>query len=183
MNSQTSSVKSTPEFGRTFSLLFLVIHQIPTIWQPRVEALQAIAVAALGEAAPRLARRCLAREDAALALLRGVYADETGDMSGLFISGDFEVLPWVDGALYLGRDTDAPSLLLPTTLRPDVPLAWFQSALLRQMTQFGSAPAPPLAVCPAQGVVISLAEARPIDRTRLELWLSCADQLPAEVIA
>lgn len=39
-------------------------------------------------------------------------------------------LPWVDGAQYLGRDPDAPGVLLPTRLQPGVaPDLWARRAL------------------------------------------------------
>ena len=41
-------------------------------------------------------------------------------------------LPWVDGIEYLGRDPEAPALLVPTAVRPDVPMALFERALLRR---------------------------------------------------
>ena len=41
-------------------------------------------------------------------------------MSPVVVLGATEALPWVDGVNYLGRDPDAPRLLLPTMLRPAV---------------------------------------------------------------
>jgi hypothetical protein len=55
----------------------------------------------------------------------------------LLVVGD--ELPWADGVVYLGRDPDAPKLLLPTTLMPEVPVDLFERALLHK---FADAAAP-----------------------------------------
>lgn len=148
---------------------------ISVAWHPRPSPLEACAVAASGVAARTLALRCLARDDEQLAALRGVSVGR----DGLILLGDFGVLPWADGALYLGRDDQAPSLLLPTTLQPDAPLALFERTLLHQLQTApqpdnANAQTPPLAVWPSQNAVVSLSQARPLDRARLQTWLDAA---------
>lgn len=148
---------------------------ISVAWHPRPSPLEACAVAASGEAARTLALRCLARDEEQLATLRGVSVGR----DGLILLGDFGVLPWADGALYLGRDAQAPSLLLPTMLQPDASLTLFESALLHQLQKAAqsheaNALTPPLAVWPSQGTVVSLSQARPLDRVRLQMWLDPA---------
>lgn len=80
--------------------------------------------------------------------------------------GEEKLLVWVDGVIYLGRDEAAPSLLLPTTLEPDVPPALFERALLKRLHH-----AAPIAVLPAQQIVTSVSSARPISRQTLIAWL------------
>ena len=157
------------EYGRIrpYSLFILLVTSfISVVWQTRDDALQPLAVGAFGGAARVLVRRCLARDDEVLALLRGVAVEK----GGVIFSGDAEQLPWADGARYFGRDDAAPSLLLPTTLQPDVPLSLFESALHRQVG-VSSASAPPLLVWPEQKLVASLCDARPVVRARLLEWL------------
>jgi hypothetical protein len=85
-------------------------------WLPREPPLEACAVVAFGEAAKKL------RVPKSMPCIR------TAEMV-LLIGDD---LPWADGVVYLGRDPAAPKLLLPTTLRPDVPLDLFERALLKK---------------------------------------------------
>ena len=130
-------------------------------WQTREPPLQACAVVARGEIARQLAHRVLEASDEQLARWRGVANDEL-----LILLGERDELPWADGAMYLGRDEHAPSLLLPTTRTVQVPVALFERALLIQMAEH----APPFAVF-AEAQVISLAGARPISREVLSRWL------------
>jgi len=136
-------------------------ERISVAWRPRTTPLDAVGVAARGEAARSLARRLLARDDEALARLNGVAAPEL-----LVVLGDSADLPWVDGAVYLGRDAAAPSLLLPTTREPAVPLPLLERAFARA----ADAP-PPLAVLLDPPLLASAQAARPILRTTLQGWL------------
>ena len=136
---------------------------LPIQWLPRPEPLRPTALAAQGQAALVLARR----------LLRDLDREEPLGLSGtasadlLILLGEAESLPWVDGVQYLGRDPDAPSLLLPTTLAPSVAPSLLERAFLRRFPGL----APPLAVLPSLACVASAAEARPLDRERLRAWL------------
>lgn len=136
--------------------------QIETRWRARATALAPLAVAACNEVAIAFAHRLLSLDDEALARLKGVAGERL-----LVALGDEELLVWVDGVTYLGRDEAAPSLLLPTTLEPDVPLALFERALLKRLNH-----AAPIAVLPAPPVVTSLSSARPISRHTLTGWLT-----------
>lgn len=133
-------------------------------WRPRRTPLDPVGVAARGEAARALARRLLAREDEALARLNGAAAPEL-----LIVLGDSAELPWVDGAVYLGRDAAAPSLLLPTTREPSVPLPLVERACSRTV----EAP-PPFALLLDPPLLTSLQAARPVLRTTLQSWLDRA---------
>lgn len=129
---------------------------------PRGVPLEPRAVFGFGAAAHALAERLLRRDDAALATLRGLsWAD------GLLVLGLAADLPWADGVSYLGQDPQAPRLLLPTQLRPDVPLDAFERALLRQ----GGPIEPPIAVLSNPSRLVSVVPARTIARARLVAWL------------
>ena len=138
-------------------------ERIPVEWTSRGEPLSPTAVVALGAVAVALARRLLREEDERLARLHGVSGTER-----LVVLGSAEDLPWVSGVHYLGKDPEAPSLLLPTTLAPSVPAALLASALVARFPS----EKPPLAVLPETREVISVQAARPRDRTRLEAWLA-----------
>jgi len=136
--------------------------QIQTKWRARATALAPIAVAARNDVAIAFAHRLLTLNDESLARLKGVAGQ------GILIAlGDEELLLWVDGVIYLGRDDAAPSLLLPTTLEPNVPVALFERALLKRLSQSA-----PIAVLPAlPPIVTSVSPARPISRETLTAWL------------
>jgi hypothetical protein len=136
-------------------------EEISVVWRPRTAPLDPVGVAARGEAARSLARRLLAREDEALARMSGAAAPGL-----LVVLGESADLPWVDGAVYLGKDTAAPFLLLPTTREPAVPLPLLERAFARA----AQAP-PPLAVLLDPPLLASLEAARPILRSTLLRWL------------
>lgn len=123
-------------------------------------------VVARADSAVVIAQRLLTRTDDELEQLEGVQAHDL-----LFLVGTPELLPWADGAMYLGRDPSAPALLLPTTLMPSVPLALLEQALLRQGAQ------PPLAIVPQWGKVLSFSQARPVARAVLQAWLNQRGQV------
>ena len=130
-------------------------------WLPREPPLEPRAVVAEEEAAHRLAARLLERPDESLGSLQGVSGPGL-----LILLGPADDLPWVDGASYLGRDDSAPSLLLPTALRPSLPVALLERAVRRQ---FADA-APPVALLPGTARVVSVAPARAVDRKSLLAW-------------
>jgi hypothetical protein len=109
-------------------------------WRPREPPLLPCAVAAQGDAAIALARRA-ATSGRSLSCVAA---------NGLIVLlGSAEDLPWVDGALYLGRDPNAPNLLLPTALAPTVPADLVERALTKR---FASA-RPPLAILVEHGSI------------------------------
>lgn len=136
-------------------------------WKPRPYPLEALAVLAFDTVARQLAHRCLELSDDELHKLQGLTITDA-KQHGIVVIGASANLPWVDGALYLGRDSDAPSLLLSTTKMPDVPVTLFEKALLKSL---GNTSQPPLAVWPAPPLVASTAKAKPLDRASLENWL------------
>jgi hypothetical protein len=141
----------------------MILPQIGVRWTPRDPALAPVAVAAVGDRARALARRLL-RDDLPLPLdrLRGAATDEA-----LVVLGEAADLPWVDGAVYLGKDLKAGSLLVPTTMVPSVPLDALERALLGRFADVAA----PVVVLPAPGLVFSAAPALPLSRDRIALWL------------
>ena len=139
---------------------------IKVTWQFRAEPLAASAVAGYGTVALRLGRRLLEVPDESLSLLKGVAG------SGLLILiGEQDSLPWVDGVQYLGRDPAAPSLLVPTTLDPAVPIALLERVLSRRFEHKS-----PLAVLPELQLVAPLDVAREVARESLRAWVTAQDE-------
>jgi len=136
-------------------------------WRPRAVPLEPVGMAVRGAAAGVLAERLLARDDEALARLSGVAAPEL-----LVILGEAGELPWVDGAVYLGRDAEAPALLLPTTHEPSAPLPLVERALLARPAGASgvSWTSPPYAVLIDPPLLASVQAARPILRQVLLAW-------------
>jgi len=99
-------------------------------WQNRLDSLEPRALIVFDEAATRLKERLISFEDERLSVLQGVFAENL-----LFITGDGENLPWIDGAIYLGKDENAPSIFLPTNLRPDLPIDLFEKSLLLKFSE------------------------------------------------
>jgi hypothetical protein len=138
---------------------------LPVVLRPRAVPLAPAAVVARGKAAAALASRLARRDDAALGRLSGVGAPGL-----LLLIGAAEELPWVDGVVYLGRDPEAPSLLLPTLLEPDVPAPLFERAILAR----ARGAAPPIAVLVDSGYVgalVGAGAARAVGRAELSAFL------------
>jgi hypothetical protein len=134
-------------------------------WRPRAAPLEPVGMAVRGEAARALAERLLARGDEALGRLSGVAAPDL-----LVVLGEAADLPWVDGAVYLGRDAGAPSLLLPTNREPTAPLPLVERALLARARTAGTSP--PYAVLVSPPLLASAQAARSIVRPVLQAWLA-----------
>jgi len=137
---------------------------IALTWRPRTTPLDPLGMAVRGDAVRALAKRLLARDDEALARLSGVASPGL-----LVVLGEAADLPWVDGAVYLGRDADAPSLFLPTSREPTAPLPLVERALLARARTSGTSP--PYAVLVDPPLLASTQAARPIVRPVLQAWL------------
>jgi hypothetical protein len=85
---------------------------------------------------------------------------------GLVLLGDAERLPWLPGVVYLGVDSRAPDLRLPTHSQPDIPVELLDAAVRARCPRF------PAAVLPEQALLVPLDEARPLSRDALTRWLS-----------
>lgn len=125
-------------------------------WRLRRRPLAADGVAGVGEVGKTLARRLLARGDAQS--FRGIAGETTLVLLG-------RDPPWVDGAVYLGREPGAPGLWVPTRLEPDMDASQV-SRKLRGMGLRG-----PVALLPDQGLAIPLSEAGPVVTETLREWL------------
>ena len=91
-------------------------------WSHRDEPLAPVAAWFETRLLELLRLRLLSFTQTRLALLNVIVARE-----GVLILGDADALPWIDGAIWLGRDEAANELLQPTLWQTDVP-----SILLRQ---------------------------------------------------
>lgn len=96
-------------------------------WQNRIEPLEPSALMVFGKSAIELKRKLLSLDDEKLSSLQGVFAANM-----IFLAGKSENLPWINGIIYFGKDSLAPAIFLPTTLRPDVPVDLFEKALLKK---------------------------------------------------
>jgi hypothetical protein len=83
----------------------------------------------------------------------------------ILVTGDGENLPWTNGTVYLGRDAQMPSVLLPTTIRPDIPLELFDRLLNENYREFA-----PFAVLPEK--IVPFGKAKCLSRRVLENWLT-----------
>lgn len=140
-------------------------EQIPVVWRPRARPLPPAGAVARGRAARLLGERLLARSDEDLACLSGVAGEDL-----LIVLGPAAALPWTDGAVYVGRDPEAPSLLLPTTREPSVSLPLLEQALIARARRVPGV-APPLVVFPDPPLLASTLSARPVTRVMLMIWL------------
>lgn len=125
-------------------------------WVPREPPLSACGLVVVASGIARLLRL----EDEALGRLQGVVG-----AGKIVILGDGEALPWVDGATWLGVDPEARALRLPTTLRPDVPVAWLERRVLALAAGSGGGP---FVVLPETQEIIPLGSALPLDRAMIE---------------
>jgi hypothetical protein len=71
--------------------------------------------------------------------------------------------------VYLGHDSESPSLLFPTNLEPSVPAALLQRSLAVAQNLRG-----PCALLLDPHVIVPLSEARTIARASLIKWLEAA---------
>ena len=117
-------------------------------------------VAARAAGATNLAHRLL-RDSDSLSHYKAVGAPGL-----LVILGEEKHLPWVDGVVYLGRDTESPSLLLPTNLEPSVPVALLERSLALMHQHHG-----PCALLLDPPAIVPLSEARTLARASLIKWL------------
>lgn len=140
------------------------MNAVGVTWSDREPPLLPCAVVAQGDVATQLARRLLDFDGAALARLSGVSGKNI-----LVLLGEETNLPWVDGVFYLGRDPQAPMLLLPTRIEPRIPGAHL---LERAMRKHFPKIAPPLAILPDTFTVVSCAQALQLSRSHIERWLA-----------
>ena len=117
-------------------------------------------MAARGTAATSLAHRLL-RDPDSLSHYKAVGAPGL-----LVILGEEKRLPWVDGVIYLGHDSQSPSLLFPTNLEPSVPAMLLQQSVALAHYQRG-----PCALLLNPPSIVPLSKAQTIARASLVKWL------------
>jgi hypothetical protein len=137
-------------------------YQFEINWETRAQPLTPVGAGARGRSAIALGLRLLKYSDDELAQLKGVVGEET-----MVVLGATELLPWVDGIVYLGRNDSSSSLLLPTTYVPNVHVSLLENALLARHK--GHAP---LVVFLNPTAVVSVAKALPVQRNALQQWLA-----------
>jgi hypothetical protein len=131
-------------------------------WIARDVPLPPVAVAVPRAVARLLATRWRTAAGAAVESLRAAATP-----SALLLFGDVEALPWADGVLYLGRDPEAPRLLVPTALAPDVPIGLFERALF---TRWPATRAPAALLLEPMRLA-DAASPGPLDLASLRAWL------------
>jgi hypothetical protein len=137
-------------------------------FRSRSEPLNASAVLALDLVAERLLRRLVGFDAQRLSKLEGLRTARA-----VLVTGAMDDLPWVDGVAYLGRDTDAPSLLLPTVVRPDVHLSLFERALASHGNgALSGTSTKRWAVSFEPPLLLAASSTRTLDREMIEHWLS-----------
>ena len=129
-------------------------------WRARFTPLVPVGVAARGQAAASLAHRLL-RDPDSLSHYKAVAAPGL-----LVVLGEEQRLPWVDGVVYLGHDSESPSLLFPTNLEPSAPAALLERSLSMVHSHHG-----PCALLLDPPSLVPLTEARTIARASLTAWL------------
>jgi hypothetical protein len=129
-------------------------------WRNRSDALEPSATIAFEDAAISLAEKLLTLDDENL---RGLQA--VGAKKMILLVGDKDNLPWANGAVYLGRDSQIPACLLPTTIEPKLPPDLFGRIIETSFKRFA-----PFAVLP--GKIIPFGRAKNLSRAVLEMWLA-----------
>jgi hypothetical protein len=94
----------------------------------------------------------------------------------IIVLGEETLLPWVPGICYLGKDTEAAALLLPTNLEPSVPVPLLERAILAGASTRKQINLLPLAVLPDPPAIAAAGPARPVARELLEAWLESEDR-------
>ena len=137
------------------------LSQYKIRWTPRDCPLMPVAVAGQGETSLRLARRLLQLDDESLGQLEGVAGRQV-----IVVQGRSDLLPWADGVQYLGVDSIAPSVLLPTNYQPSMPQELLARALKVKLQAVGS-----IAVLRDPLLLVPMRNAKPVSRRTLARWL------------
>ncbi len=135
------------------------MKKIKITWIERENPLPPAAVSAFGDCALNLVSLLLKRDEKSLNSLNGGFFKDM-----VFFTGDTNSLPWCDGVVYYGIDCDAPTLLLPTLLRPSVNSGFLEKAIrIPDHSQY--------LVIPEKNLFLSTNGALPLDKEILTKWL------------
>lgn len=127
-------------------------QKIQIKWINRFDALEPLALIAFDNAARLLKEKLLSFDDEKLFSIQGVFGENL-----VFISCETKNLPWIDGGIYLGKDSRSPSIFLPTNVRPNIPFDLFEKSLLEHFAGKN-----PFAV--VENKIIPVGKMRPISR-------------------
>ncbi len=134
-----------------------VLSSAPPQWVAREPPLAPVAAAAVGEVARALLTALAGRT------LDGLTGVVSYDPLVVVILGEAKLLPWVDGIAYLGRDSVASGLMLPTTRRPAAPVDVFAAAVRARVPPA----AWPVVALEDPCLLIPVGNARPLGRAEL----------------
>ncbi len=135
------------------------MKKIKITWIERKNPLPPSAVSASGDYALNLVSLLLKRDKKILSSLNGGFLKDM-----VFFTGETNSLPWCDGVVYYGIDPDAPTLLLPTLLKPSVNSGFLEKAItIPDRSQY--------LVIPEKSLFLSTNGTLPLDREILTKWL------------
>lgn len=126
-------------------------------WRPRTNPLTAKGILIRRSQRVMAIKKLLSLKDDILQQLRGSAND-----SVILLLGETDLLPWLPGVAYLGKDPQAPHLWLPTTLEPTLPIDLLESAFCRA---YGNQH---LVINPWEKKCYSVSEMLPLLRNNLE---------------
>lgn len=133
---------------------------LPIKWSMRAVPLEPEAVWAIDRVAERLARRLMSVGDEEPGPFKVLANDRI-----LIAFAQSDSLPWVRGVQYLGRDSAADDLYLPTCLVPQLPIELLARSLAER---YGNRN---FAVLEPGGWVVPVDGLLPLDRGALKQWL------------
>ncbi len=110
---------------------------------------------------PALVRRLLIEPDDRLAALQGVDSPQ-----GAIVFGNADVLPWVDGLIYLRACPGGASVWVPSTVAISVPEELFARALRTAHPDVAG----PVVALPGSRCLIPVAGALALTRAHLQAW-------------
>ena len=84
----------------------------------------------------------------------------------IVVQGRSDLLPWANGVQYLGVDSIAPSVLLPTNYQPSMPQELLATALKFKLQAVGL-----IAVLRDPLLLVPMRNAKPVSRATLARWL------------
>lgn len=93
-------------------------------WHPRFVPLKSVGLLVGSEHREGVKKLLLNMEDNRCTRLRGSYCEHA-----VVIFGEAGDLPWLPGGAYIGQDSNAPHLFIPTLLKPNIPVDLLDKAV------------------------------------------------------